>query len=67
VSEEPSVTINISAPLSRFFKYFKIEPKYLFQQSEFNKEVNLLEIFENMNPYITLRILAENPLNNYIV
>jgi hypothetical protein len=28
----------------------KIEPKYLFQQSEFNKEVNLLEIFENMNP-----------------
>ncbi|CAC9447740.1 hypothetical protein BSPLISOX_711 [uncultured Gammaproteobacteria bacterium] len=42
----------------------KIEPKYLFQQSEFNKEVNLLEIFENMNPYITLRILAENPLNN---
>lgn len=46
--------------------------KYLFKHSEFNKIHNLSEIvdkeiglvFENINPYITLRILAENQANN---
>lgn len=46
--------------------------KYLFKHSEFNKIHNLSEIvdkdiglvFENIDPYITLRILAENQANN---
>lgn len=46
--------------------------KYLFKQPEFNKIHNLSEIvdkdiglvFENIDPYITLRILAENPANS---
>lgn len=46
--------------------------QYLFKHPEFNKICNLSEIvnkdiglvFENIDPYITLRILAENPLNN---
>jgi len=46
--------------------------KYLFKHSEFNKIHNLSKIvdkdiglvFENIDPYITLRILAENQANN---
>lgn len=46
--------------------------KYLFKHPEFNKIHNLSEIidkdiglvFENIDPYITLRILAENPANS---
>lgn len=46
--------------------------KYLFKHSEFNKIRNLSEIvdkdiglvFESIDPYITLRILAENQANN---
>lgn len=45
--------------------------KYLFKHPEFNKIHNLSEIidkdiglvFENIDPYITLRILAQNPSN----
>ncbi len=45
--------------------------KYLFKHKEFNKIHNLAEIidkdiglvFENIDPYITLRILAERPQN----
>ena len=46
--------------------------KYLFKHPEFNKEFDLSSlvdkdiglVFENMDPYITLRILAENPAND---
>ncbi len=46
--------------------------RYLFKHPEFNKIHNLSEIvdkdiglvFENIDPYITLRILAENPANS---
>lgn len=46
--------------------------KYLFRHPEFNKIHNLSEIvdkdiglvFENIDPYITLRILAESPNNS---
>jgi hypothetical protein len=46
--------------------------KYLFKHPEFNKIINLSEIvdkdiglvFENIDPYITLRILAENSTNS---
>lgn len=45
--------------------------RYLLKQPEFNKIHNLSEIidkdigqiFENLDPYITLRILADNPAN----
>lgn len=48
--------------------------KYLFKHPEFNKIHNLSEIidqdiglvFENIDPYITLRILAENPANSVL-
>jgi hypothetical protein len=44
--------------------------RYLFKQAEFNRKINLSEldrhigtIFENMDPYITLRILMDNEDN----
>ena len=45
--------------------------RYLFRDPEFNRVTNLKEIvnrdigttFENMDPYLTLRILMENPKN----
>jgi hypothetical protein len=48
--------------------------EYIFKDPEFNKVVNMSkftdrdigEIFENINPYVILRILMDNPINSEI-